>query len=33
LLGAPVAALVLVIGALQALVGRAADENHHGVPA
>jgi len=33
LLAAPVVALVLVIGALQALVGRAADEVHHGVPA
>ncbi|MEZ5704705.1 MAG: ABC transporter permease [Burkholderiaceae bacterium] len=32
LLGAPVVALVLVIGALQALVGRAADDIHHGVP-
>ncbi|OGB16741.1 MAG: hypothetical protein A2W72_17565 [Burkholderiales bacterium RIFCSPLOWO2_12_67_14] len=33
LLAAPVAALVLVIGALQAIVGRAADDAHLGVAA
>ncbi len=33
LLAAPVVALVLVVGALQTLVGRAADQVPHGVPA